>query len=79
MPFTDLFDEAGSFVTKSVYLQRLPPEVRTAERCVAYCEVGVRSCLFALLHEIHTGEVVPVYDGSVMEWSLHDSLPMESG
>lgn len=70
-PFTELFDEDGSF--------RSPPPVPSTARKIAYCEVGVRAALFALLHEIHTGEVVPVYDGSIMEWSLHAELPMESG
>lgn len=77
IPYTDLFDKAGNFVTKSVYLQRLPSEVKNADRCVAYCEVGVRSCLFALLDEVYTGQVVSNFDGSVMEWSLDSTLPME--
>lgn len=79
MPYTSLFDESGNFVTKSVYLQRLPTEVRNAERCVAYYEVGVRSCIFALLHELYTGKVVANFDGSFMEWALDRSLPIESG
>ena len=77
MPFIDLFDEAGCFVTKSVYLQQLPPQVKNADRCVAYCEVGVRSSLFALLHEVYTGQVIANFDGSVMEWALDRTLPME--
>lgn len=77
LPYTDLFDETGSFVTKSVYLQRLPPEVRNAGRCAAYCEVGVRSCIFALLHEAYTGKVVANFDGSFMEWALDRTLPIE--
>lgn len=77
VPFSDFFDEEGRFVTKSVYLQRLPSEVRNAERCVAYCEVGVRSCLFALLHELYTGKVVANFDGSFMEWALDRTLPVE--
>jgi thiosulfate/3-mercaptopyruvate sulfurtransferase len=77
MPYTDFFDEEGAYVTKSLYLQRLPPEVRNAERCVAYCEVGVRSCLFALLHELYTGKVVANFDGSFMEWALDGTLPVE--
>jgi thiosulfate/3-mercaptopyruvate sulfurtransferase len=77
IPFTDLFDETGRYVTKSAYLERLPPQVRNADRCAAYCEVGVRSCLFALLHEIYTGQVVANFDGSVMQWALDKTLPME--
>lgn len=78
MPYTDFFDEEGAFVTKGLYLQRLPPAVRNAERCVAYCEVGVRSCLFALLHELYTGKVVANFDGSFIEWALDSTLPVES-
>ncbi len=78
MPFTDLFDEAGNYVTKNAYFERLPPQIFNADRRVAYCEVGVRSCLFALLHEIYTGQVVANFDGSAMEWALNRTLPMES-
>lgn len=77
MPYTNFFDEEGAFVTQSVYLQRLPPAVSSAERCVAYCEVGVRSCIFALLHELYTGTVVANFDGSFMEWALDETLPVE--
>ncbi len=34
---------------------------------VSYCEVGVRASTFSLLHEIYIGEIIPVYDASVME------------
>ena len=77
LPYTDLFDEEGAFVTKSAYLQHLPPALSNAERCIAYCEVGVRSCLFALLHELYTGKVVANFDGSFMEWALDSTLPVE--
>lgn len=78
LPYTGFFDAEGAYVTKSVYLQRLPPAVRNAERCVAYCEVGVRSCLFALLHELYTGKMVANFDGSFMEWVLDRTLPVEN-
>lgn len=78
VPFTTLFDETGNFVTKSVYLQRLPSEIQNAKRLVAYCEVGVRSCLIALLHELYTGQVVANFDGSIMQWALDRTLPMET-
>jgi thiosulfate/3-mercaptopyruvate sulfurtransferase len=77
LPFTALFDEAGSYITKTAYLQHLPPQAHTAECLVAYCEVGVRSCLFALLHEVYTGHIIANFDGSVMEWALNTQLPME--
>ena len=78
MPFTELFDEAGNYITKSAYLERLPPEVRNADRLVAYCEVGVRSCLIALLHEAYTGLVIANFDGSILDWALDTELPMAS-
>ena len=77
IPYTDLFDETGNFVSKDIYLQRLPVGVRDAKRCIAYCEVGIRSGLFALLHEAYTGQIVANYDGSIMEWGLEKELPME--
>jgi len=43
---------------------------------VTYCEVGVRASLTALLHEVYTGEVVGVFDGSLIEWALHADLPV---
>ncbi|GAC1373853.1 MAG: hypothetical protein NVS2B12_13930 [Ktedonobacteraceae bacterium] len=77
IPYTDFFDEASYFVTRSVYLQRLPQEVSNGKHFVGCCEVGIRSCLFALLHEAYTGQVVANYDGAVMEWALTRELPME--
>lgn len=76
MPYTDFFDDEGYFVTRDNYLRRLPSEVRFASQCVPYCEVGVRSCLFALLHELYAGQVIANFDGSLMEWSLDKTLPM---
>jgi 3-mercaptopyruvate sulfurtransferase SseA len=39
----------------------------------------VRAALFACLYEVRTGQPVPVYDGSLMEWALESELPMETG
>lgn len=64
------------FLDKEAYRELLPETVLQARSLVAYCEVGVRSCVFALLHEIYTGQVVANFDGSVMEWSLDPTLPM---
>ncbi|GAC1459532.1 MAG: sulfurtransferase [Ktedonobacteraceae bacterium] len=78
IPYTELFDDQGYFIRNSVYLQRLRQKTWGADhQLVAYCEVGVRSCLFALLHEIYTGQVIANFDGSVMEWALDMELPME--
>lgn len=77
VPFADLFAGDGRYVPQGRYMAQLPPALRPARELVAYCEVGVRASLFALLHELYTGTVVPVYDGSLMEWSLQDDLPVE--
>jgi thiosulfate/3-mercaptopyruvate sulfurtransferase len=79
VPFADLYDDHDRFVSRASYLERLPTEVCKSSNLVAYCEVGVRAGTFALLHEAHTGRVVTVYDGSLMEWSLDRSLPMATG
>jgi thiosulfate/3-mercaptopyruvate sulfurtransferase len=77
LPYTEFFTETGNFVDRDYYLQRIPVEVREAKEIVACCEVGVRSALFALLYEYYTGQVVANFDGSVMEWALDQTLPME--
>jgi thiosulfate/3-mercaptopyruvate sulfurtransferase len=69
VPFGTYFTEDGRYTQ--------PPDVPPHRPAVAYCEVGVRAALFALLHEIHTGEIIPVYDGSFMEWSLDPELPVD--
>jgi thiosulfate/3-mercaptopyruvate sulfurtransferase len=76
LPFADLFEPDGRYVAREQYLRTLPHEVRRATKLVAYCEVGVRASLFALLHEAYTGRVVAVYDGSIMQWALESDLPM---
>lgn len=77
IPFTSFFSKTGNFIDQQTYLQGLPETLSRAGRLVAYCEVGVRSALFALLHEIYTGRVVANYDGSILEWALDPELPME--
>ena len=77
LPYTDFFDDEGYFVSRDNYLQRLPPEILSVSQRIPYCEVGVRSCLFALLHELYTGQVIANFDGSIMEWALNKTLPME--
>lgn len=67
-PFADLFETDGSFVNKERYLKITPSDILKAQKKVSYCEVGVRAATFALLHEIYTGEIIPVYDGSIIEW-----------
>jgi thiosulfate/3-mercaptopyruvate sulfurtransferase len=78
VPFADLFEPAGRYVAREWYLKMLPQEARQASNLVAYCEVGVRAALLAMLHEAYTGQVVAVYDGSVMEWALAPDLPMSN-
>ncbi len=67
-PFASLFEEDGMFVNRERYLEITPPDILHSLNKISYCEVGVRAATFSLLHEIYTGEIIPVYDGSIMEW-----------
>lgn len=67
-PFADLFESDGTFVNRDRYFQIAPADIMSTQNRVSYCEVGVRAATFSLLHEIYTGEVIPVYDGSIIEW-----------
>lgn len=67
-PFADLFERDGTFVNRERYLEITPMDIMNTQNRVSYCEVGVRAATFSLLHEIYTGEVIPVYDGSIIEW-----------
>jgi thiosulfate/3-mercaptopyruvate sulfurtransferase len=77
-PFADLFEPDGRYIPREKYLKLLPHEARQAMKVVTYCEVGVRASLFAMLHEAYSGQVVAVYEGSVMQWALAPDLPMIS-
>jgi thiosulfate/3-mercaptopyruvate sulfurtransferase len=79
VPFTSLFDAGGGYVDGRSYLEALPSSMREADDLVAYCEVGVRASLFALLHEAYTGRTVSVCDGSLMEWVLRPDMPLVTG
>jgi thiosulfate/3-mercaptopyruvate sulfurtransferase len=76
VPFMSLFGNDCRYVARDEYIARLPKVVHEANELVAYCEVGVRASLFALLHEAYTGQVVPVFDGSVVQWALESDLQM---
>ncbi|GAC1443216.1 MAG: sulfurtransferase [Chloroflexota bacterium] len=78
VPFTDLYAPSGRYIDRTTYGEHVPTEVQESSHLLAYCEVGVRACTFALLHEIYTGQVVRVYDGSIMEWSLDLQLPVQA-
>lgn len=77
LAFDDVFGEDGKrFISAKTYKSLLPPGFEDARNRGSYCEVGVRACTISLLHEIYTGEILPVYDGSMMEWSLDPELPV---
>jgi len=78
IPFADLFEPDNRYVAREQYLKMLPHEVRQASNLVAYCEVGVRAALLAMFHEAYTGQVVSVYDGSIMQWAHERDLPMSN-
>jgi thiosulfate/3-mercaptopyruvate sulfurtransferase len=79
LPFTSLFDATGRYIDQASFVHALPSAVRPTDDIVAYCEVGVRASLFALLHEAYTGRLVSVFDGSAAEWALKSGVPLLSG
>lgn len=80
IPYSTLFTQEGLFLDRKEFTALLKGAGnQQLEPAVTYCEVGVRAATFALLFEIHTGKKLPVYDGSIMEWSLDAGLPVVSG
>jgi thiosulfate/3-mercaptopyruvate sulfurtransferase len=78
-PFTTLFDANGKYTEQESFVRALRCALRQTDDIVAYCEVGVRASLFALLHEAYTGRLVSVFDGSAAEWALNSGLPLRTG
>ncbi len=75
--YKSIFQKDGfNFVDQETYKSLLPDNYESLKNIAGYCEVGVRVCTVALLHEHYTGQVMPVYDGSIMEWSFDDKLPV---
>ncbi|CAM6006193.1 unnamed protein product [Sphagnum balticum] len=74
--FDALYREDKTFIGRDEFLAMLPLSVAPE---FTYCEVGVRASTFALLYELYVGKILPVYDGSFMEWSLEPALPVKTG
>jgi thiosulfate/3-mercaptopyruvate sulfurtransferase len=74
-PFKELFDDEGRFITRDKFVEMFSAITQNDSKVVAYCEVGVRASTFALLHEIYTGQIIPVFDGSIMEWGFEPNVP----
>lgn len=79
IPFASVFKEDGTFIGAENLRSIFQSEQNHNKQTVAFCEVGVRACTVALLIEIYTGKIVPVYDGSMMEWSADPQLPVAKG
>lgn len=73
-PLTSIFEQDGGFINRTAYLQLLARLVGERTDLITYCEVGVRACTLALLHEIYTGQVIRCFDGSMMAWGLDETL-----
>lgn len=90
-PFRDFYSEDGNFIDKASYVAKMAAladipasagSLLTALQkidFVSYCEVGVRAALLACMHEHYTGNIMSVYDGSIMEWGSHSELPVVMG
>lgn len=75
--YPSIFNTDGMFLQREDYLRNVPHAVLNTSDVVVYCEVGVRAATIALLHEIHTGQLLPVYDASMMEWGAQPDLPVQ--
>lgn len=80
-PYRHLVKLSGEFISREEYLKLLTKfgESVFTRRPIWYCEVGVRAAMAALLHEIYTGEITPVFDGSFMQWAHDPNLPVAIG
>ncbi len=76
LSYESLFEESGLFASRDKFLALLDPRVLSDPNLITYCEVGVRASTYALLLEAYTGRVLPVYDGSIMEWGADKTLPL---
>ncbi|MBX9571458.1 MAG: hypothetical protein K2X77_21380 [Candidatus Obscuribacterales bacterium] len=74
--YEELFDGDQRFVDSSKFFEIFPPHVANSQSAFTYCEVGVRASTYALLVEVYTGRVLPVYDASIMEWGIYRDLPI---
>jgi thiosulfate/3-mercaptopyruvate sulfurtransferase len=75
--YPSLFNGDGTFVPQDEYIALVPEKARNGHEVVLYCEVGPRACMVSLLHELYTGQVLPVYEGSIMQWCADPNLPVE--
>jgi thiosulfate/3-mercaptopyruvate sulfurtransferase len=76
LSYESLFEESGTFASPDKFLALLDSRVLSDPNLITYCEVGVRASTYALLLEAYTGRVLPVYDGSIMEWGADKTLPL---
>lgn len=76
LSYESLFEESGLFASRDKFLALLDSRVLLDPNLITYCEVGVRASTYALLLEAYTGRVLPVYDGSIMEWGADKALPL---
>ncbi len=76
LTYDSLFRPDGRFVAAQDFLKLVSTDALSSPNLMTYCEVGGRASTYALLLEVYTGRVLPVYDGSVMEWGADKSLPL---
>ena len=74
--YESLFEGEYEFASAESLLQNARIDLISSPGAFTYCEVGVRASTYALLTEILTGTIVPVYDGSVVEWGVYKELPL---
>lgn len=71
-----IFKNDHEFVGADSFSNLISGGILNSPGTFTYCEVGVRASMYALLLEAYTGQIMPVYDGSVMEWGIYKDLPL---
>lgn len=77
MPYLDLIDrETAGFVTPDVMAQHLGDRGLLDGPVVSYCGGAIAATVVAYCCALMGNDDVRVYDGSLMEWTRDQSLPM---
>lgn len=81
IPGTSLVTEDGYLVGKHVYQHLLNSKgIKGGQSVVGSCGSGTTASVHAFLHELHTGDKMKVYDGSISEYLVKaDPKDIEKG
>ncbi|MBL6759985.1 MAG: hypothetical protein ISQ15_04865 [Ilumatobacteraceae bacterium] len=76
VPYLDLIKAETAAFKPVTEIQRLLGDVLDRERVITYCGGAIAATVVAFCLDMCGHDDVRVYDGSLMEWSRRDDLPM---